>query len=61
MQSISGKALVTWWLTLGAVGALVFVVLLYSTPGVARRASAVPSRSETRAIASGARAPRPLP
>ncbi|HZS02894.1 MAG TPA: multicopper oxidase domain-containing protein, partial [Chloroflexota bacterium] len=52
MQNPSGKAYLMWWLTLGAVGALVFLTLLYSTPGFTRRASAAPGRSPSVATAS---------
>jgi nitrite reductase (NO-forming) len=54
MHNPSGKAYLTWWLTLGAVGALVFTILLYSTPNVVRRASAAPSRAETTPTRSAA-------
>jgi nitrite reductase (NO-forming) len=54
MQTPSGKAYLTWWLTLGAVGALVFLTLLYSTPAAARRANTTPGRAETTATGGAA-------
>ncbi|HLH21872.1 MAG TPA: multicopper oxidase domain-containing protein [Chloroflexota bacterium] len=57
MENPSGKAYWTWWLTLGAVGALVLLTLVYSTPNVARRASAAPGRTEAAMTGSSAPAP----
>lgn len=56
MQSPSGKALFTWWVTLAAIGAVVVLTLLYSSPGAARRPSA--AQPPAPAVATGA-APAP--
>src|SRR5687768_6169241 len=55
MQGASGKALLTWWLTLGAVGALMALTLLYSTPTVAGRQTR-PASQEATAASGGSHA-----
>jgi nitrite reductase (NO-forming) len=57
MSAVSGKGYFTWWLTLGAIGALILMILLYSTPSLQPRPPRNPSGTESVATGSSRAAP----